>query len=245
MNLNRRIISAALLSTFAFSGVLARADDELKDVKTSTKKIPLPTEVQAEFPSKADPNKIVKKWATAVIWSKQLYRAFTPAHNGFEAVLASPEVIYAFSLNKAKEQLFDVKETEALYKDRFEKYYGTKPEGQFYGNKITFFVILKLNSDVFRKDAIEGEWSYYLYTVNGKRYKPVAVEYEEVKRIETDPLLGHTPDAWIRNAKVTFENSDPETKQPILTADIKEISFVVAGKPGRGRARFEFEQKKK
>ena len=89
---------------------------------------------------------------------------------------------------------------------------------------------------------MDADWTFYLFTSDGKRLKPDNVDIGPVE-IQHNPVSGGNYAR--REVSVIFANKDPDTGKSLLNLETTLLTLAMAGYPGQIKARFEFDPKKK
>lgn len=214
---------------------LIPANAQGENVKTTSKKVPMPGTASRDLDRKMKADEAMNRWKINVRLS---------GNGSFDAWLLSPEMIGGLANFRTKRYGLSEKQAQALYHQLLDQYYGDAGSS-FYGDKIGFMVKINLNLDINHAEDITSDWRFALVTEDGRVLKPVRlIPQDTLFKASNDPF-NRSAGTWYKSFGVVFDNLYPDTKKPILTADTKAISFEVSGTPGQARARFEIDTRKK
>lgn len=133
------------------------------DVKTVAKKFPVVNSAASVLPKKLKYDAMLNRWGIGAWWSRREYaalgRGMVRIGDGFEMALATPEFLAALTNEEAKSKLLNDVEAQALYEQNLSKYSG---------DKLAFIGYIQLDTI----SDIDAEWTFYLFTSDGKRLKP-------------------------------------------------------------------------
>lgn len=219
---------ALLLLSITFS----RADD----IKTVSKTFPVIKDPAPQLSKKLKYDSMMQKWGVGAWWSRQVYRKGLDESrigNGMEVAICSSDFLAALTNQEAKSKLLNDAEAQTLYEKKI---------GDYGGKHIAFYGYIQINNDVYKSSDISGEWTFYLFTEDGKRFKPASVTFSRPS-FSADYLSHNT--FGYRDVTVIFDNVDPDTNKPLLTPETKSLTLALAGSPGQVKAKFVFDPKKK
>jgi hypothetical protein len=209
----------------AAAGLLAACHCFGDDIRTVVKKVPFPL-----VPSEVRLKDVKPK-------DFEQYRI--EARNGFIrgddaqsywVMMMTPSTVACAANMVAKTKLQDASDAQKDYEYSLAASYGKVGE-KGYGDKITFLVSIHLHARDWKIADVADGWTFYLYVDKDKRYKPAKVDMGQPS---------YSGPHFTNTATVTFNNLDPETKQPILTSDTRSISLAVAGAPWQFKAEYQF-----
>ncbi|HZT40593.1 MAG TPA: hypothetical protein VFA07_00310 [Chthonomonadaceae bacterium] len=219
---------------------LVAASVQSGDVKTESKKVPVPDVALKDMPRMKDPDAVMKKWQIEVVWSRPNAGLVSRGINGFDAWLLSPEMIAALANARSKKLVLHDLPAQELYTQVRDFYYGPLTTA-FYGEKIGFLVTIRVEFDINHAEDISSIWDFRLITEKGKQFKPArVVPQDTLFNMSYDPFRVGT---WAKTYGLVFDNTDPDTKKPLINYDTHEISLMIGSDMGKGIARYQFDSK--
>jgi len=202
-------------------------------IKTTKRKFKMPPIAEKSLSRKIKYEDTFRKWAILAWWSNESGTLFSSGvGNGFELAFMTPEVIAGLTNFEAKSKLLSEDEAQKRYEENLLK---------FSRDKIAFDGYIQINHRTQGFDAINSDWTFYLYTEDGKRYKPEEVILSRSYIFQYDKLSS----ALRKDVKLIFNNTDSDTKKSLFTMDTRFFQVAMAGAPGQVKAHFEFEQSKR
>ena len=198
------------------------------DVKTVKRQVTLPQEIPTKLDRKISPEKVMKKWGIEAWWAREKERS------GIQILIMAPEVIAAFVNQNAVEKQRTDEEAQSDYTELMLKSAGS----------ISFVGLIQLYQGTYSnaKDSINSEWTFYLYTPEGKRHKPLKaiVEPTTTHQLSSDD---NNP-TFRRRFILNFPLTDPDTKKPILDKDTEYLEIGLSSIAGQVKARFVFKKQR-